>query len=88
MLLNTRPKADGDMVSDKKVNWAAAGVILALIAQAGTLIWWGGGLSARVSALEARTAPLSDGTLARLDERTASLLKGLERLERREEGRH
>jgi hypothetical protein len=75
------------VVSDKNVNWAAAGVILAMIVQAGTLIWWGGGLSARVAALEARTAPLSDGTLARLDERTASISKSLERLERREEVR-
>lgn len=76
------------MTESKKFNWSMMGVILALIVQAGALVFWGGGLSARVASLEARTAPLADGTLARLDERTAAISKTLERLERREEARH
>lgn len=75
------------MTDSKKLNWSMIGVIVALCVQAAALIFWGGGLSARVSALEARTAPLADGTLARLDERTVSMAKALERIERREEGR-
>lgn len=72
-------------MTDRKVDWAAAGVIVALIVQAATLIFWGGGLSARVAALETRTAPLADGTLARLDERTASMLKWMDRRDARDE---
>lgn len=72
----------------KQLNWSMIGVIIALVIQAATLVFWGGGLSSRVTALEARTAPLADGTLARLDERTASISKAIERLERRDETEH
>lgn len=75
------------MTETKKFNWSMAAVVLSLIVQAAALVFWGGGLSSRVAALEARTAPLADGTLARLDERTLSISKALERLERKEEGR-
>lgn len=75
------------MTETKKFNWSMAAVVVSLVAQAAALVFWGGGLSSRVAALEARTAPLADGTLARLDEHTLSVSKALERLERKEEVR-
>lgn len=75
------------MTESKRLNWSMIGVIVALCIQAAALIFWGGGLSARVTALETRTAPLADGTLARLDERTLAISKALERIERKEEHR-
>ncbi|MEN5051450.1 hypothetical protein [Brevundimonas naejangsanensis] len=75
------------MTETKKFNWSMAAVVVSLVAQAAALVFWGGGLSSRVAALGARTAPLADGTLARLDERTLSISKALERLERKEEVR-
>lgn len=72
---------------ERKLNWSMIGVMVALVIQAVALVFWGGGLNSRVVALERTVAPLSDGTLARLDERTASMKDTLSRIERREEAR-
>lgn len=69
-------------VDEKKLNWSMIGVIIALVLQAAALIFWGGGLNQRVSSLERVVAPLSDGTLARLDERTKAMKEQLDRIER------
>lgn len=69
------------MGQPKALNWSMIGVIAALVLQAGTLIFWGGGLQARVSSLEQVVGPLSDGTLARLDERTEAMKDQLDRIE-------
>ena len=69
----------------RKLNWAMIGVIVALIAQAATLIFWGGGINQRVATLERLASPLADGTLARLDERTKAMKEQLDRIEKREE---
>lgn len=66
----------------RKLNWSMIGVIIALIVQAAALIFWGGGLNQRVSNLERVVAPLADGTLARLDERTKAMKEQLDRIER------
>lgn len=66
----------------RKLNWSMIGVIVALVLQAVTLVFWGGGLNQRVSNLERVVAPLADGTLARLDERTEAMQKQLDRIER------
>ncbi len=66
----------------RKLNWSMIGVIVALILQAVTLVFWGGGLNQRVSNLERVVAPLADGTLARLDERTKAMKDQLDRIER------
>jgi hypothetical protein len=66
----------------RKLNWAMIGVIVALIIQAATLVFWGGGINQRVTTLERTVAPLADGTLARLDERTEAMQKQLDRIER------
>lgn len=66
----------------RKLNWSMIGVIIALILQAAALIFWGGGLNQRVSNLERIVAPLADGTLARLDERTKAMKEQLDRMER------
>ena len=68
----------------RKLNWSMIGVIIALIIQAAALIFWGGGLNQRVSNLERIVAPLADGTLARLDERTKAMKEQLDRIERGE----
>lgn len=67
---------------EKRLNWSMIGVIVALIVQAAALIFWGGGLNQRVQNLERVVAPLSDGTLARLDERTKAIKDALDRIER------
>lgn len=66
----------------RKLNWSMIGVIIALIIQAATLVFWGGGINQRVSSLERIVAPLADGTLARLDERTKAMKEQLDRIER------
>ena len=66
----------------RKLNWSMIGVIIALVIQAAALIFWGGGLNQRVSSLERIVAPLADGTLARLDERTKAIKEQLDRIER------
>jgi hypothetical protein len=68
----------------RKLNWAMIGVIVALIVQAATLIFWGGGINQRVANLERVVSPLADGTLARLDERTKAMKEQLDRIERGE----
>ena len=65
----------------RKLNWAMIGVIVALIVQAATLVFWGGGINQRVATLERTVAPLADGTLARLDERTKAMKEQLDRIE-------
>lgn len=70
------------MTETKKLNWSMIGVILALCGQIAVLLIWGGGIQQRVSSLEAIVAPLSDGTLARLDERTKAMKDQLDRIER------
>ena len=66
----------------RKLNWSMIGVIVALVIQAATLVFWGGGINQRVSSLERIVAPLADGTLARLDERTKAMKEQLDRIER------
>lgn len=66
----------------RKLNWSMIGVIVALIVQAATLVFWGGGINQRVSSLERIVTPLADGTLARLDERTKAMKEQLDRIER------
>lgn len=68
----------------RNLNWAMIGVIVALVVQAATLIFWGGGINQRVATLERLASPLADGTLARLDERTLAMTKTLERMEQGE----
>jgi hypothetical protein len=68
----------------RKLNWSMIGVIVALVVQAATLIFWGGGINQRVASLERIVGPLADGTLARLDERTQAMKEQLDRIEKRE----
>jgi hypothetical protein len=71
----------------RKLNWSMIGVIIALVLQAATLIFWGGGINQRVASLERIVGPLADGTLARLDERTSAMKEQLDRIEKRETSR-
>lgn len=56
-------------------------VLIAVALQAVAIIIWGAKMDARVKALEER--PDTSETVARLDERTSSIAKGVERLEQR-----
>lgn len=73
--------------AERKLNWSMIGVIVALLVQTVAVVFWSGSLDQRVSALEQTTAPLADGTLARLDERTLAMQESLRRIEEREETR-
>ena len=66
----------------RKLNWAMIGVMLTLALQIAVLIFWGGGINQRVVSLERIVGPLSDGTLARLDERTQAMKEQLDRIEK------
>lgn len=68
----------------RKLNWSMIGVIVALVVQAATLVFWGGGINQRVASLERIVGPLADGTLARLDERTQAMKEQLDRIEKGE----
>jgi hypothetical protein len=68
----------------RKLNWAMIGVIVTLGINSVILVFWGGGINQRVANLERIVGPLADGTLARLDERTAAMQKQLDRIEKRE----
>lgn len=68
----------------RKLNWSMIGVIVVLLINTAVLVFWGGGLNQRVSNLERIVAPLADGTLARLDERTKAMKEQLDRIERGE----
>ena len=68
----------------RKLNWPMLGVMLTLGIQIAVLVFWGGGINQRVSSLERIVAPLADGTLARLDERTKAMKEQLDRIERGE----
>lgn len=71
----------------RKLNWSMIGVMVALVVQAAALVFGLGGLTQRVSNLEQIVGPLSDGTLARLDERTKAMKEQLDRIEREESRR-
>jgi hypothetical protein len=66
----------------RKLNWTMIGVIVVLVLNTATMFFWTGGLSQRVTNLERLVAPLADGTLARLDERTKAMKEQLDRIER------
>jgi hypothetical protein len=69
----------------RKLNWTMIGVIVALALNTGTMFFWTGGLNQRVANLEVLVAPLANGTLARLDERTLAMKDQLDRIEQGEE---
>lgn len=66
----------------RKLNWSMIGVIVTLCLQIAALVFGLGGMNQRVSNLERIVAPLADGTLARLDERTKAMKEQLDRIER------
>lgn len=72
---------------NRKLNWTMIGVIIALSVQAAALVFGLGGQNQRIVNLEAIVTPLSDGTLARLDERTAGMKQQLDRIERQADDR-
>ena len=57
-------------------------VLITVILQAAATITWAAKMDARVATIESGMAPITDGTVARLDERTRGIEKGVERIER------
>lgn len=62
------------------INWAALGVIMAVVVHAAAAVWFASSLDRRVTNIEQQLPP---GAIARLDERTAQMSRTLENLERR-----
>ena len=62
-----------------------AGLILTIIIQTVTIVWWASGVDRRVSQLEKDIGPVSSVAIsvARLDERTAAISNATARIERR-----
>ena len=60
--------------------WVA--ILFTVILQAVAFIAWAAKVDSRVTTIETAITPLTDGTVARLDERTKNIQSGVERLER------
>jgi hypothetical protein len=73
------------MSTERRIEWGAAALVFAIFLQTGGIIWWGATMSQRMTTVEAKiSATASTGeTIARLDERTASMLTTIDRLDRR-----
>jgi hypothetical protein len=69
----------------RKIEWGAAALAVTILVQTAGIVWWGAKLDQRVSTVEIRiSATASAGeTIARLDERTASMLTTIDRIDRR-----
>jgi hypothetical protein len=71
--------------AEKRIEWGAAALACTILVQTAGIVWWGAKIDQRVSNLEERissTASASE-TIARLDERTASMLTTIDRIDRR-----
>jgi anti-sigma-K factor RskA len=73
------------MTAPKKVDYALIGIVITILLQGGGFVWWAAKADTRLSSLEARVAPLAATVevTARLDERTSSMAKAMERVERK-----
>ena len=67
--------------SSFRLNASSVAVLVTVVLQAAATISWGAKMDARLAAVEKAIAPIMDGTVARLDERTRNIEKGVERLE-------
>ncbi|EJL33231.1 hypothetical protein PMI01_02193 [Caulobacter sp. AP07] len=70
---------------ERRIEWGAAALLFALLVQTAGIVWWGARIDTRVSQVEQKLgASASAGeTIARLDERTTSMLTTLDRIDRR-----
>lgn len=71
--------------NEKRIEWGAAALLVTILIQTGGIVWWGAKIDQRVSNLEEKiSATASAGeTIARLDERTASMVISIDRIDRR-----
>lgn len=84
-----RPQDDDrDFASDPpprqalfRLNATNLAVLITVVLQGAATISWGAKMDARVAAIEKAIEPLTDGTVAVLDERTRNIEKGIARLE-------
>lgn len=69
------------MTPPRKIDTALVGIVITILLQCATAIWWAAAMSSRIDKLESEVAPVRAvvETVARLDERT----KGIERIERK-----
>lgn len=72
-------------VLKRHIDWGMVAVVVTLLVQTAGVVWWASTIDARVSRLEQDIKPLTDTseTVARLDERTASINDATDRIERR-----
>lgn len=85
--LTERPEAC--VTEGKKLNLGVIvsliSLVIAVLIQASAVFMWGGTVEARLTSQEAALAPLRDGSLARVDERTRAIQESVMRIERRVE---
>lgn len=69
----------------KRIEWGAAALLLTLLVQTAGIVWWASRIDQRVSTMEQKVAAAAPAgeTIARLDERTASMLTTIDRIDRR-----
>lgn len=75
-----RSRARAPDLAPQPLNWAAIGVIMAILAHLGAAVWFAATVSGRVRAIEQQLPP---GAIQRLDERTLQIQGTLQRLEAR-----
>lgn len=71
------------MTSPRKIDYALIGIVITILLQGAGAVWFAATINSRVDKLEADTATLRaiPVTVARLDERTSSLVEASRRIE-------
>ena len=77
--------ADHFLESPRKIDWALLGIVITLLLQGGSALWWASKMDTRLAQLENEAAPLKVAaeTVARLDERTKATDASVQRIERK-----
>lgn len=70
---------------ERRIEWGAAALAATLLIQTAGIVWWGAKLDQRVASVEQKVAATESAgeTIARLDERTSSMLTTIDRIDRR-----
>lgn len=76
---------NGRLGGETRIEWGALALGFTILLQTAGIVWWGARIDTRVSQVEQKVgATASAGeTIARLDERTTSMLTTLDRIDRR-----
>ena len=74
-----------ELNTPRKIDWALLGIVITILLQGASALWWASKMDTRVGSLEQRMAPIAVTveTVARLDERTKSMGDTATRIERK-----